>query len=184
MIQIPNKKQLYLTEDVNSSSCGKLIDQICAMNTLDREMVSYIESIGGKYTPANIELYISSVGGSIYDALGLYDMIRNSYTPITTIVTGYAMSAAGLIALAGDRRYCTTNSTFMIHTLTGGSWAPIEQVKEDTKVLSKLQERLNSIIIERTKITKQQLNDIAKRKADWYLDATKAIRLGIVEDLW
>lgn len=41
-----------------------------------------------------IPLVIQSEGGSLYDSLKVVDLIELSPIPITTIIRGYAMSAA------------------------------------------------------------------------------------------
>ena len=70
------------------------------------------------YNREPIKLYINSYGGSIYDMWGLIDVILNSKTPIYTYCTGYAMSAAFKIFLAGHKRYCYKHSIFMYHQMS------------------------------------------------------------------
>jgi len=66
-------------------------------------------------------LFISSSGGSIYDALGLCDYMLMTAMPIKVVVIGKAMSAASIITICGTKglRSAYRNSRFMFHELSG-----------------------------------------------------------------
>jgi ATP-dependent Clp protease protease subunit len=50
-----------------------------------------------------LTLYINSTGGSLTDAFGLIDVIKNSNFIVRTIAIGNVMSSAFLIFAAGDK---------------------------------------------------------------------------------
>lgn len=106
-----NKKTFYLSDNVDNESIGKLIWDILYQIREDDEK----DEKEKDYKREPIKLYINSYGGSVYDMWGLIDIILNSKTPIYTYCTGYAMSAAFKIFLAGHKRYCYKHSTFMYH---------------------------------------------------------------------
>ena len=107
------KRLYFLSDDVDNSSIGQLtwsiLYQIAEDNEKDKKEKDY------KREP--IKLYINSYGGAVYDMWGLIDVIQNSKTPVYTYCTGYAMSAAFKIFLAGHKRYCYKHSTFMYHQM-------------------------------------------------------------------
>lgn len=108
-----DKRLYFLSDDIDNASIGKLswniLHQIEEDDKNDEKEKDY------KRDP--IKLYINSCGGDVYDAWGLIDIILNSKTPIYTYCTGYAMSAAFNIFLAGHKRYCYKHSTFMCHQM-------------------------------------------------------------------
>ena len=61
-----------------------------------------------------LTLYINSSGGSLTDAFGLIDVIKNSNYIVRTIGVGNVMSAAFSIFAAGDKgeRYIAKNASF------------------------------------------------------------------------
>ena len=67
-----------------------------------------------------LTLYINSTGGSLTDAFGLIDVIKNSNFVVRTIGIGNVMSAAFLIFAAGDKgeRYIAKNTSIMCHQFT------------------------------------------------------------------
>ena len=107
------KRLYFLSDDVDNSSIGQLtwsiLYQIAEDDEKDKKEKDY------KREP--IKLYINSYGGAVYDMWGLIDVIQNSKTPVYTYCTGYAMSAAFKIFLAGHKRYCYKHSTFMYHQM-------------------------------------------------------------------
>lgn len=185
MVQLPENKSrnLYLIDEVTAASCRDVASAINNLNAEDREMRKYIGSLGGSYTPPPIILHIDSYGGGVYQGLGLYDVIRSSDTPVTTIVEGMAMSAGMLLLLAGENRFATENSTIMVHSMfdviAGKTAELVSQVKWATEV----QERLTNIMLERTKISKQKLDEVEREKLDWFMGTKEALTLGIIDGI-
>lgn len=71
-----------------------------------------------KNKTGDVEVFISSFGGSFYEAIDMVNMLRRyakEKGEITTIVGAKAMSAGAIIAMAGSKRVAHKNSTFMIH---------------------------------------------------------------------
>lgn len=62
-----------------------------------------------------IQVEINSHGGDIESGLMMIDSILLSKKPVTTRVTGVAMSMSALILASGVRREALPNSTVMIH---------------------------------------------------------------------
>jgi len=65
--------------------------------------------------PTPLKIYINSNGGEIFGAIPLVDAIQKCKIPIHTYIEGIAASAASLIAMAGHKRFITTNSFMLIH---------------------------------------------------------------------
>lgn len=105
-----------MSDYVDNESIGQLtwsiLHQLAEDDEKDKKEKDY------KREP--IKIYINSYDGEVYDMWGLIDIIVNSKTPIYTYCTGYAMSAAFKIFLAGHKRYCYKHSTFMFHQ--SGCW--------------------------------------------------------------
>lgn len=69
-----------------------------------------------------INVYINSPGGSVYDGLAMYDTIKHVKNDVSTINVGLAASAAALLLSAGSKgkRFALPNSYAMIHQVLGG----------------------------------------------------------------
>ena len=65
----------------------------------------------------NLILNISSIGGSVYHAVTLYNFIKNLPYPVTTHNLGEVTSAAVLVYLAGTNRTAEKVSKFVVHPI-------------------------------------------------------------------
>jgi len=130
-----------------------------------------------------IELYISSCGGSIYDALSFIDYVGLIKTPIHTIAMGKCMSAGTLMLIAGDRRFATQNSTILIHQMSAGTIGSFQTMIEDMIEFQRLQNLVNEIIMTYTNVTEDLLQEIQESKYDYYMDAIEAKELGIIDEI-
>lgn len=130
-----------------------------------------------------IEIYISSCGGSIYDALSFIDYIGLIKTPIHTIAMGKCMSAGTLMLIAGDRKFATQNSTILIHQMSAGTIGSFQTMIEDMIEFQRLQDLVNEIIMTYTKVTEDLLQQIQESKYDYYMDALEAKDLGIIDEI-
>ena len=100
---------------------------------------------------------------------GLIDVIQNSKTPVYTYCTGYAMSAAFKIFLAGHKRYCYKHSTFMYHQMHYYSSGKYQDHVEDRTEKDLMNKEIEEYVIERTKLTKEDIDDIREKKKDFYI---------------
>lgn len=75
------------------------------------ELVADIESI----TAPHIKVRINSPGGSVFDALAIYNALNHHPARVTTYIDAIAASAASVIAMAGDEVVMMPGSQFMIH---------------------------------------------------------------------
>lgn len=169
----------YLSDDVNSESVGKLIFNLLYQIKQDDKQDEKEKDF--KRTP--IKLYVNSYGGEVYDMWGLIDIIRNSKTPIYTYCTGYAMSAASKIFLAGHKRYCYKHSTFMYHQMNCFRSGKYQDLVEDRVEMDWLNKQNEEYVIERTKLTKDIIDSIRNEKKDFYIHSDKAIEYGIVGEV-
>lgn len=169
----------YLSDDVDNESIGRLAFNIlCEIKKDDNN-----DEKEKNFERKPIKLYINSYGGSVYDMWGLIDVILNSKTPIYTYCTGYAMSAAFEIFLAGHKRYCYKHSTFMYHQMGCKLYGKLQDINEDREEMELLNKQIEDYVIERTKLTKDDINDVREKRKDFYIHSDKAVKYGIVDEI-
>lgn len=175
-----NNRLYFLSDDVDNTSIGQLewsiLHQIKEDDEKDEKEKDY------KREP--IKLYINSYGGDVYDMWGLIDIIQNSKTPVYTYCTGYAMSAAFKIFLAGHKRFCYKHSTFLVHQLSSGTSGKYLDLKENVAEYDRLNKELVDYIVENSKFTRSTLDDIWSKKQDFYFNADDALnKYGVVDEI-
>lgn len=126
-----------------------------------------------------IKLVINCYGGEVFNGLGLVDVIRNSDTPVYTIVVGYACSMAFYIAAIGNARFAMPNSIFLNHDGCTSAVNSASKLRDEVKFLDKIDERLDKMLASRSKLTFKQLQD--EKRVEQYMFADEAKELGIID---
>ncbi len=85
---------------------------------------------------------ISSNGGSVQDAIAMYNMLKDYDGTVTTINDSIAASAATIIYLAGDVRKASPISSFMTHKPMAGFYGNTDELVEFQSML----EHFNGVI--------------------------------------
>lgn len=164
--------RMLLAGEIDTTTVSPLIDKILQTNLLDDENQKELKD----YERRPILLYICSNGGSVYDALGLIDVMQSSRTPIYTICVGQAMSAALWVYCAGKQRYIGKNATLMFHDVSFGVYDKAEGVKEQLLEVNRLREMCIKSIISVSKIKESVLRNALEKKIDLYWSAEDAVK--------
>jgi ATP-dependent protease ClpP protease subunit len=90
-----------------------------------KEMIETLLALGNSEP---IEMIIMSEGGTVVEALAVYDFVRANGYDITTSVYGYAASAATVLALCGRRVRMGSSSVWMVHSPYYFEYVPNEIV--------------------------------------------------------
>jgi ATP-dependent Clp protease protease subunit len=175
--QNPNERVFTLHGDIEDNNIGQVIDGISKIIITDE----INEMTYRNYMRLPIKLYIQSYGGSVYDALALVDIILTSPTPVHTICTGYAMSAAFIIFIVGHVRFVTKHATLLYHQISSAEWGKLKDLEENIEETKRLQKVLEDIVLEHTLISKKELEESYRLKKDMYYDAKDCINKGIAD---
>ncbi|BEM76392.1 hypothetical protein SME38J_04950 [Serratia marcescens] len=86
------------------------------------ELVTAIDEVNINYPNLKkIYLYIFSPGGSMEAAYMVYDSVKNSKTPITTVNAAMVGSSATMFYCAAKERLATPFSQFLLHAAAAGN---------------------------------------------------------------
>ena len=182
MIENPQQDDdriIYLSSDISDSNTSDICKQILAYNETDRKGVAKFR----QYPIKPIHLYVQSFGGSVYDMWALIDIIESSNTPIITYCTGYCMSAAADIFLAGHYRYMYKHAIIMMHQMHTYSGGKIVDVKLEQKQYDLLHTRSIKYLKKRTKLPKSFYKRYDDGKEDIYLKAKDCLKWGICDKI-
>lgn len=159
------RRVIFLDKDIDNENIGPIIRAIQIME---------IES-----SEAPITIFINSTGGEVYSGIALFDLLEASKCPIQTICMGGAMSMAFIIFLAGDMRLSYPNATFMAHSLSGGIFGKVQEMKVDLEESKRLNNVLLEILGKKTNKSKKWWAKEIQHE-DKYYDVKRAIKLGIL----
>ncbi|MGM7720506.1 ATP-dependent Clp protease proteolytic subunit [Metabacillus sp. Hm71] len=167
-------RRIFISEEVDRESMFK------ACYLLDR--LVYIDKQEG--TKKDIEIVLDSYGGHCYHGLALISkmisMRENGYRIITT-VNSVAMSMGFMILLCGSFRQGLRHSRIMCHQPSSATWGTLQEQIESVEETNAIWDRMKELITKYTKITYEQLEDITKRKYDWFMWSEEALELGVID---
>lgn len=177
------EKELYenriinLTDNVSNMMVDPIVNMIQHINLQDdKDNISIKER-------KPIEIHLDSYGGSVYDGFSIVSAMLNSKTPIHTYVPGYAMSMGLALFMAGSKRYVSRFSTLMYHELSSSLNGSREEIRRASEEYDRLQGMYDDFIVERSKLTKEELKEHQEKVFDWYISANVAIEKGIATDM-
>lgn len=134
-----------------------------------------------------IVLDITSHGGYCLEGMAFYDILRsmndNGVHPVICEMSGCIASMATFIVLGCDVRRIHKNTSVCVHSIGGGSFGKIEEIKEDYEEMKRISDRLHELYYKHTSITPEQVAEIDKTKRDWWFDADEAINVGIATEI-
>lgn len=170
---------VYFYSEIDRKSVGTLVKLI-------REAEEYCFLTAFKLTidTSNIPifLHISSLGGYIYDALIVVDVIRSCRVPVYSIAEGSVASAATIISIVCKKRFVCPNAHILIHQLSSEFFGKMHEIKDEFANLSDTMDLLKKIYIEHTSFSERKLERLLKH--DLMLNAKKAIKYKLVDELY
>lgn len=147
---------------------------------------SKIESIAS-IKSSEIVVNIRSTGGSVSDALLIYDTLLQLDTKITTRCYGYVASAATIIAQAATigHREISSNALYLIHNSTSATEGNSNQIGQTIELLNKTDQRIASIYALRSGNDAQMFHDMMNENngnGKW-LSPSEALEAGLVDTI-
>ncbi len=148
---------------------------------------AYMESHKVKH----VVIEIHSPGGSLFEAwkiVGLMQAWEANGGIVETRTYGFAASAGFLIMVSGSRghRYVSPQAELMWHELMliqfGLKISSPSDTEEEGRVMRHLQDTANQWLHERSKMTKEQI-DNAVRKREFWMNGRQAVEYGFADKL-
>ncbi|MCE5272173.1 ATP-dependent Clp protease proteolytic subunit [bacterium] len=129
----------------------------------------------------DINLYINSPGGSMTNALAVYDTMQFVKPDVSTICTGMAGASAALLMSAGTRgkRMCLPSTRFVLHQVYGAAEGPAVDVLIAAREVERQREAFNTLLSQHTGRTAKKIEKETERV--FYLSAEEAIEYGLVD---
>lgn len=176
----PGVLDLYIYGDVEGDETDWWGDVIRESET----SANYFrEALSQNPDTKQINIYINSQGGSVFEGTAIYNQLRRHPAHKTVYVDGFACSIASVIAMAGDEVVMPRNALMMIHnmwTIAIGNAAELRKAADDLDVINQAG-REAYLAKAGDKLTPEAL---AKMEDDeTWLTAQECIDLGLADKL-
>lgn len=160
---------VFLGSDVNEATANTIVAQLLFLQAQDPKK--------------DIYFYINSPGGSVYDALAIYDTMEYITNDVQTVGIGVQASAAAFLLSSGTKgkRFLLPNSTVMIHQPSSGTRGKVTDQEIDLRESLRIKKLLEEIMAKNTGQKPAKIHEDMER--DKWLTAKEAKAYGIVDDI-
>lgn len=171
---------LYIYGDVEGDGCdfwtGNAVESETSANHFREELEKHPNA-------ANIDIYINSYGGSVFEGTAIYNQLRRHPAKKTVHIDGFACSIASVIAMAGDRVIMPKNALMMVHNMwmsAVGNAAQLRKAADDLDIINKAG---RAAYLEKAgdKLTEEKLAELMD--AETWLSAEDCVALGLADEI-
>lgn len=127
----------------------------------------------------SVTLNINSPGGSVFDALLMYNGMKASGKTITVRIMGVAASAASLIAMAGTTIEMPENTFMMLHSPMTGAYGNADEMRSAADMLDTIGKSLSATYEKRSGQTPEAMAAILSK--DTWLSAQECVDKGLAD---
>jgi len=160
---------VFLGSDVNEATANTVVAQLLFLQAEDSKK--------------DIFFYINSPGGSVYDALAIYDTMQYVTNDVQTVGIGVQASAAAFLLSSGakGKRFMLPSATAMIHQPSSGTRGRVTDQEIDLRESLRIKKLLEEIMAKNTGQKPEKIHEDMER--DKWLTAEEAKKYGLVDDV-
>src|SRR4051812_15711723 len=129
----------------------------------------------------DIEIHISSAGGSAFDAIAIYDLLKKYPGNVTTYIDALAASAASIVAMGGKTIIMSKYALLMIHKPMVSSGGNADELLKDVQMLNVVQSRLAQIYMDKSGLDGVTVNSLIN-SVTW-MTADQALGMGFIDQV-
>lgn len=129
----------------------------------------------------SISIRINSPGGSCFDGIGIYNLLRAQGKPVDVHVDGLAASAASIIAMAGDTISIGTGAMLMIHNASMYCYGEAADLRKIASDLDAISVSAGEIYVKRSGQTAAKVKELMD--AESWIGGAQAIELGLATEV-
>jgi ATP-dependent Clp protease, protease subunit len=178
--KIEREKESKAMAKFNIDILGEISESVNSYNVVQRE----ISNAKGK----ELNLVISSGGGSVTEGMAIADLIANYPEETTATGIGLVASIATVVLLSADKVKMTENAFMMIHRPWSYTMGNADELEATAELLDKMEAKLLDIytasVIKRKGSQDNLENKITEMMAaETWLTAQEALEFGFIDEI-
>lgn len=176
----PNTIDLYIYGDVEGDSYDWWEDRTIVSET----SANHFRDELAKYPDvSNINIYINSYGGSVFEGTAIYNQLRRHSAYKTVYIDGFACSVASVIAMAGDKVIMPANTMMMIHNAWNCVWGNAKELRKAADDLDTIMEGNRQAYLQKAgdKLQEEVLIDLLEKES--WLTAKQCLEYGLCDEI-
>lgn len=127
----------------------------------------------------NITLRINSDGGEVFDAIALYNYLKDKH--VTVIIDGMCASAASIVAMCGERIIMKSSSMMMIHNPVTFAFGDSSDMKNAAEMLDKVTGIIEDIYQAKTGLQGEEILEMMN--AQTWMTPQEALEHGFCDEV-
>lgn len=134
---------------------------------------------------ANIIIRINSGGGSVFEGIAIYNLIKNSRSIINIYIDGIAASMGSVIAMSGRKIYMSKYARIMMHCPSGSADGDSKSLRETADRLDSIEKDLTDIYAQRTGLPADQAKSkFMQPGVNKWLSAQEALKEKLIDEIY
>ncbi len=131
----------------------------------------------------NINLHINSPGGSVFEGIAIYNMLKQHSAQVNVYVDGLAASIASVIAMSGDAIFMPSNAMMMIHNPWTFAMGNADQLRKQADDLDQITKSSIQTYLAKAgdKLDEATLKDLMDNET--WLTAQEAVDYGLADEV-
>ena len=128
-----------------------------------------------------INVHINSLGGSAFQGLAIYNLLKQHKANINTYIDGIAASSASIIAMAGNKIFMPKTSLIMIHNCWTYAIGNAKELRKTAEDMDKIATAYKEAYLSKIKISEEELTKLLDEET--YLTADECIEMGFADEI-
>lgn len=127
----------------------------------------------------DLTVWIDSFGGSVFAGASIFNALKEHNGKVTVKVDGKAMSAASVIAMAGDEIIMSPVAVMMIHNPLTGAYGNQHDLRKVADILDQVKESIVNAYVTKTGRSREDIS--AMMDDETWMSANVAVKEGFAD---
>jgi len=173
----PESAELRIDGEIIDDDDAWLYEWFGISHTAANAFRAELKKLSGK----PLTVWIDSYGGSVFAAAGMYNALMEHKGGVTVKIDGKAMSAATIVAMAGEKIYMSPAAVMMVHNPLCEVYGYASDLRKVADVLDEIKESIMNAYEIKTGRTRDDLANMMD--AETYMSAGTAIKEGFADEM-
>jgi ATP-dependent Clp protease, protease subunit len=129
----------------------------------------------------DITVWIDSYGGSVFAAAGIYNALKEHDGKVTVKIDSKAMSAASVIAMAGDEVFMSPMAVMMIHNPLTTAYGNMHDLRKVADILDTIKESIVNAYALKTGRSRSKISQMMDDET--WMSANVAVKEGFADGI-
>lgn len=128
-----------------------------------------------------INLYINSPGGDVFEGMAIYNALLTVKDKLTAHIMGLAASMASVILMAAPKRIIHKGAMVMVHNPSSSAYGTAEDMRKRATLLDQITDQMVTIYSEGTGLSDVEVRELLDNET--WLDSSEALSKGFVTEV-